>query len=144
VLHVLTALILVAGGFWWWSAAPRPESDQRLLGWRLTAEQLLPDTGEQEAAETMVLAAGDDYGKVDDLDGGRFLISVVCAGPDGSRVRVSLGDGGEDSGRGLRCSGSRTPEVFSVSVGDELRLRVMVDESGPLIFRYTLQRDDTN
>ncbi|WIM96208.1 DUF6023 family protein [Actinoplanes oblitus] len=140
VLHGAAALLLVVGGAWWWSARPRSAADPRLLDWRLTAERLLPDTGEQEAADTMVLAAGADYAKTDDLDGGAFLVSVVCAGPDGSLVRVSLGEGDEDSGRGLHCSGSRTPEVFSVGVGTQLRLRVVVDKIGPVIFRYTLER----
>ncbi|BCJ43243.1 hypothetical protein GCM10010168_00150 [Actinoplanes ianthinogenes] len=140
VLRVAAALLLVVGAGWWWSARPRSEADPRLLTWRLAAEQLLPETGDQETAETLVLAAGADYAKTDDLDGGAFLISVVCAGPDDSSVRVSLGEGEEDSGRGLRCSGSRTPEVFSVGVGSRLHLRVVVDQAGPIIFRYTLER----
>ncbi|MFB9338501.1 DUF6023 family protein [Actinoplanes octamycinicus] len=140
VLLVVAVLLLVAGGTWWWSARPRSESDPRLLSWRLTAEQLLPDTGDQEAADTMVLAGNSETAKINDLDGGAFLVSVVCAGPDGSLVRVSLGEGDEDSGRGLRCSGARTPEVFSVGVGTQLRLRIAVDRIGPVIFRYTLER----
>ncbi|GIF11176.1 DUF6023 family protein [Actinoplanes teichomyceticus] len=139
ILHGLAALLVVAGGIWWWRAAPRAESDPRMLNWRLAAEQLLPETEEQEKSDTLALNAEDEFSTVEDLTGGAFLVSVVCAGPDGSRVRVSLGD--DESGRGLPCSGPRTPEVFSVAVGTRLFLRVVADESGPLVFRYTLQRD---
>ncbi|AEV88918.1 hypothetical protein ACWT_7909 [Actinoplanes sp. SE50] len=138
ILHGLAALVLAAGGTWWWRAAPRDASDPRLLTWRLTAEQLLPETGDQEAAETVALAPRQDYEKVSDLDGGTFQVSVICAGPDGSRARVSFG--GPESGLGLNCSGTRTPQVFSVGVGTELRLRVTAEGEGPVVFRYTLQR----
>jgi hypothetical protein len=134
----LAALLLAVGAVWWWRAAPRDDSDPRLLTWRLAAEQLLPVTGEQELTDTVVLPADGQYEKAADLHGGAFQVAVVCAGPDGSRVRVSFGD--DDSGRGLSCSGTRTPEVFSVGVGSQLRLIVKVDEQGPVIFRYTLQR----
>ncbi|KUL27598.1 DUF6023 family protein [Actinoplanes awajinensis] len=140
ILHGLAVLLVVAGGIWWWRAEPAVESDPRLLTWRLAAEQLLPETEDQEKSDTLALAAEGEYDEVAALDGGAFLVSVVCAGPDDSRVRVSLGD--DDSGRGLRCSGSRTPEVFSVGVGTELHLRVVVEQVGPVIFRYTLQRNE--
>ncbi|MFI1996525.1 DUF6023 family protein [Actinoplanes sp. NPDC020271] len=142
ILVVLAALILVAGGVWWWRAAPRDDSDPRLLAWRLTAEQLLPETGEQELTDTLVVPASGSYEKSADLDGGAFQVAVVCAGPDGSRVRVSFGD--DESGRGLSCSGTRTPEVFSVGVGSQLRLRIVADEHGPVVFRYTVQRAATS
>lgn len=142
ILHTMAALILVAGAVWWWRAAPRDDSDPRLLSWRLAAEQLLPDSGDQELADTVVLPASRDYEKAMDLDGGSFQVAVVCAGPDGSRVRVSFG--GEETGRGLPCSGTRTPEVFSVGVGTRLTLRIVADAHGPVIFRYTLHRADRN
>jgi hypothetical protein len=140
VLNLLTALILIAGAAWWWSAIPREPADDRLLGWRLAAEQLLPESGEQQMSSTVALADGDGHVEVAEVDGGEFLVSVVCAGEDGSRVRVSLGT--QETGRGMRCSGSRTPEVFSVGLAKELHLRVNVEESGPVVFRYTLQRLD--
>ncbi len=142
ILHGLAALILVAGGTWWWRSAPRDDSDPRVLAWRLTAEQLLPETGDQELADTVVVPASGSYEKGVDLDGGAFQVAVVCAGPDGSRVRVSFGD--DESGRGLPCSGTRTPEVFSVGVGSQLRLQIKADAQGPVVFRYTLQRSATS
>ncbi|GAA2902970.1 hypothetical protein Acy02nite_45210 [Actinoplanes cyaneus] len=142
ILHGLAVLILVAGGIWWWRSAPRDDSDPRLLAWRLTAEQLLPETGDQEMTDTVVVPASSNYEKGADLDGGAFQVAVVCAGPDGSRVRVSFGD--DESGRGLPCSGARTPEVFSVGVGSQLRLRAAADDKGPIVFRYTVQRAATN
>ncbi|BCY15285.1 DUF6023 family protein [Actinoplanes sp. L3-i22] len=142
ILHGTAALILVAGGVWWWRAAPHDDSDPRLLSWRLTAEQLLPESGDQELSDTVVVAASGNYEKDADLDGGAFQVAVVCAGADGSRVRVSFGD--DESGRGLPCSGTRTPEVFSVGVGSQLRVRVTVDEQGPVVFRYTLERAAPN
>ena len=143
VLLFLTVLTLLIGGTWWWRAAPEAAADDRLLDWRLSAEQLLPDTGEHEAATTVALAHGAGHEEVAEVDGsGEFLVSVVCAGEQGGRVRVSLGTGGSgsDSGRGVRCSGARTPEVFSVGLAEQLHLRISVEEAGPVVFRYTLQR----
>lgn len=138
MLHVLAALIVVCGAVWWWRAAPRPAADDRLLGWSRAAEQLLPESGGQQHARTLALAAGDGHEEVAAVDGGQFLVSVVCAGDDGSRVRVSLGT--RETGRGLRCSGPRTPEVFSVGLSGALHLRVAVETAGPVVFRYTLRR----
>ncbi|MEU4559819.1 DUF6023 family protein [Actinoplanes sp. NPDC023936] len=137
VLHLLAALILVAGAMWWWRAAPREPVDDRLLDWRLTAEQLLPDSGDLQTSGTVAVTE-DGHEEVAEVGGGEFLVSVVCAGEDGSRVRVSLG--ARETGRGLRCSGERTPEVFSVGLANELHLRVNVEKAGPVVFRYTLQR----
>jgi hypothetical protein len=139
VLHALAALILLVGAWWWWRAAPRPAADSRLIDWRHTAEQLLPDVGDHETASTLALETGAGHEEVVDVEQGAFLISVVCAGDDGSRVRVSLGAG---SGRGMRCSGSRTPEVFSVALVNELHLKVTVESAGPVVFRYALQRSN--
>ena len=141
VLHASAALVLVAGGLWWWHAAPRHTTDPRLLQWRLNAEQLLPDAGDQQTASTLALGPGSGHEEqVSGLGQGKFLVSVVCAGDDGSRVRVRLG--GSETGRGMRCSGARTPEMFSVGLVGDLRLRVNVEEAGPVVFRYTLQRMD--
>ncbi|MEU4618498.1 DUF6023 family protein [Actinoplanes sp. NPDC023801] len=137
VLHALATLILAAGVFWWWRAAPHPDVDTRLVDWRRAAEQLLPDVGDHELANTLALEAEAGHEEVVDVEQGGFLLSVVCAGGDGSRIRVSLGNG---SGRGMRCSGARTPEVFSVSLIDQMRLKVTVESTGPVVFRYALQR----
>lgn len=137
VLHALATLILVIGVGWWWRAAPHPVVDRRLIDWRQAAEQLLPDVGDHETSNTLALDAGADHEEVVDVDQGEFLISVVCAGGDGSRVRVSLGTG---SGRGLRCTGSRAPETFTVALVGELRLKVTVESAGPVVFRYAMQR----
>jgi hypothetical protein len=141
VLHALAALIVIVGVGWWWRAAPRQVVDDRLVAWRHSAEQLLPDVGDQELANTLALNGGAGHDEVVDVEQGNFLISVVCAGDDGSRVRVSLG-AINDSGRGLRCSGARTPETFSLILFDELRLRVAVESPGPVVFRYALQRSN--
>ncbi|BBH65079.1 hypothetical protein ACTI_17640 [Actinoplanes sp. OR16] len=138
VLHLLTAFVLIAGAAWWWQAAPAEPADDRLHGWQRTAEQLLPESGEQQMSNTLALGDGDGHEEVAAVGSGEFLVSVVCAGVDGSRVRVSLGEG--ETGRGMRCSGSRTPEVFSVGLASELHLRVNVEAAGPVVFRYTLQR----
>ncbi|MEU8237271.1 DUF6023 family protein [Actinoplanes missouriensis] len=138
VLHLSAVLILIAGAMWWWRAAPREPVDDRLLGWRRTAEQLLPESGEQQMSGTVAVTGGEGHEEVAAVGSGEFLVSVVCAGEDGSRVRVSLG--ARETGRGMRCSGSRTPEVFSVGLADELHLRVNVEKAGPVVFRYTLQR----
>ncbi|WP_433792461.1 DUF6023 family protein [Actinoplanes sp. CA-252034] len=140
VLYALAALILVVGVWSWWRAAPRPAADDRLTGWRHSAEQLLPDIGDHELADTLALDGDSGHEEVVDVEPGDFRISVVCAGDDGSRVRVSLGAGG--SARGLRCSGSRTPEFFSVGLLDHFNLRVTVETPGPVVFRYALQRSN--
>ncbi|GAA1598178.1 hypothetical protein GCM10009828_024840 [Actinoplanes couchii] len=139
MLYALTALSVVIGLMWWWRAAPRQVVDERLTRWRLTAEQLLPDVGEQEAVSTVALEAAAEHEESVKVTPGSFLVSVVCAGDNGSRIRVSLGIG--DSGRGLRCSGSRTPEVFTVGLARELHLTVTVESATPVVFRYSLQRD---
>ncbi|MEV0896727.1 DUF6023 family protein [Actinoplanes sp. NPDC049802] len=138
VLQALALLILMVGLVWWWRAAPGQGADRRVVDWRLSAEQLLPDIGEQEVANTLVLEPGTGYEEVVEIEQGDFLVSAVCAGDDGARVRVSLGD--EDSGRGLRCSGARTPDIFSVGLSEELRMRISIDSPGPVVFRYALQR----
>ncbi|MEU8656623.1 DUF6023 family protein [Actinoplanes philippinensis] len=136
VLYAATALILTVGVWWWWRAAPRQAPDDRLAGWRHSAEQLLPDTGDQELADTLALEGVGGHEEVVDVEQGAFQISVVCAGADGSRVRVGIGE----SGRGLRCSGSRTPEIFSVGLSTQVHLRVAVESPGPVVFRYAFQR----
>ena len=138
MLHALTALILVSGVVWWWNAAPSRAVDERLLGWRLSAEQLLPDAGGQELSSTMALEPGPGHEEVIGVEPGDFLISVVCAGADQSRIRVSLGSG--ESGRGVRCSGARTPDVLNVGLVNELHMLIRVESGGPVIVRYTLQR----
>ncbi|GLY08086.1 hypothetical protein Acsp01_84650 [Actinoplanes sp. NBRC 101535] len=138
MLHTTAALILVAAVVWWIRAAPRPATDARVAEWRGSAEQLLPDTGRQEMAASVALAAGTSHEEVADVGGGDFTVSVVCAGAEGSRVRVSLAE--NESGRGLACSGDRTPEMFSLGLADELHLRIAVDDAGPVIFRYKLER----
>ncbi|GIE79944.1 hypothetical protein Aph02nite_58940 [Actinoplanes philippinensis] len=136
MLYGLTALILTVGVGWWWRAAPRQAPADRLADWRHSAEQLLPDTGDQELADTLALDGEGGHEEVVDVEEGAFRIAVVCAGADGSRVRVGIGE----SGRGLRCSGSRTPEIFSVGLSTRLRLQVAVESPGPVVFRYALQR----
>ena len=139
VLSFSAVLVLLAGGAWWWRAAPDTAFDNRLLSWRLSTEQLLPDTGEQEAAVTVALKDDAGHEEVAEVSGsGEYQIAVICAGDEGSRVRVSLG--GAESGRGLPCSGLRTPEVFTVGLATALHLRVRVEAAGPVVFRYTLQR----
>ncbi|MFC7534957.1 DUF6023 family protein [Actinoplanes sp. GCM10030250] len=140
VLYAVAALVLAGGTAWWWSAAPRASGDPRLLDWRQNAEQLLPDAGDQSVASTVAMGAGSGHEMIADIPGGNgtFLISVVCAGDSGSRVRVSLG--GDESGRGVQCSGARTPEILSVALAGELHMRVNVDDVSPVVFRYTLQR----
>lgn len=140
VLHASAALILILGVVWWWRAEPRQVVDQRLLDWRLSAEQLLPEVGDQEMVKTLALEPASGHDEVIEVEQGDFLVSVVCAGGDGSRVRVSLGQG--DSGRGLRCSGARTPEILSVGLAQELHLHVEVETTGPVVFRYALQRSN--
>jgi hypothetical protein len=141
VLHALAALILIGGVSWWWRAAPRQDVDDRVTDWRHSAEQLLPEVGDQELANTLALESGAGHEEVVAVQPGNFLISVVCAGDDGSRVRVTLGSR-SDSGRGLRCSGARTPDVFSVGLVGELHLRIAVETPGPVVFRYSLQRSN--
>ena len=141
MLHALAALILITGTWWWWRAAPHQAADDRLTGWGHTAEQLLPDIGDHEMANTLALESGVSHEEIVEVNRGDFLVSVVCAGGDGSRVRVSLGSPG-DSGRGLRCSGSRTPDVFSVGLMSELRLLIAVETAGPVVFRYAVQRSN--
>ena len=72
---------------------------------------------------------------------GSFRVSVICVGGDGSSVRISLSET-DDSGHGLDCTGDPTPFQFNVSIPDQLRINVSVNDSGPVVFRYSLSRTE--
>ena len=102
--------------------------------------QLLPDLPTQSDAGTVTLPAGAEHQVNADVGAGGFVVSVVCVGRPNSTVRVSLGVPGTDSGQGLRCSGDVTMENFSVALAGALRMRVSVNDAGPVVFRYSLLR----
>ncbi|MGX6603635.1 DUF6023 family protein [Micromonosporaceae bacterium Da 78-11] len=139
VLYACAGLMLAGGGLWWFRAAPRDEVDPQLERWRSSAEQMLPDIDKQESADTLALAAGTQREVLADVGDGSFLVSVICVGGDDSQVRISLGDG-DDSGRGLDCTGDHTPDNFNVGIADQLRMNVSVSATGPVVFRYSVLR----
>ncbi|WP_433307882.1 DUF6023 family protein [Actinoplanes sp. CA-030573] len=140
VLYACALVLLAGGGLWWLRAAPHDDPDPRLAQWRRSAQELLPEAGDQEAGDTVALSAGRDHLVLSDVESGEFQVSVVCVGPAESQVRVSLGEAGSDSGHGLSCAGGEPADSFTVSTSGQLRLHVSVNEAGPVIFRYALVR----
>jgi uncharacterized protein DUF6023 len=140
VLYGCALALLAAGGTWWILAAPRNDADPQIKAWQEAAQRLLPDAPAQQDADTVALGPGVDHEVLPQVESGEYTVSVVCVGGERAEVRVSLGDPGTDSGRGLRCTASEQPETFSVAVADELRLHVSVGDAGPVVFRYTLLR----
>jgi hypothetical protein len=139
-LYATAAALLAAGVFWWVRAAPPGPQHSKVDQWKASALRLLPDVELQDSADTMVLAAGVDQEVVSDVGSGEFVVSVVCVGGEQSRVRVSLGDIGTDSGHGLDCTDDEPPDVFEVALADRLRMNVTVDDAGPVVLRYRLLR----
>jgi hypothetical protein len=141
VLYAVTAVLLAGGATWWLRAAPQDRPDPTIEQWRQTALQLLPDQEEQDEADTLALAPNTDHQVLANLDSGNYRLTVVCVGANGSQVRVSLGDTGTDSGRGLDCGGGSERENFDVGTSGELRIYLNVSEAGAVVFRYTLVRN---
>jgi uncharacterized protein DUF6023 len=142
VLYACAGLVLAGGGVWWFRAAPREVADPQVEQWTRSAEQLLPDTGNQESAGTVALAAGADQQVLAEGGDGSFMVSVICVGGANSSLRISLSDT-DDSGHGLSCTDTDpTPFQFKVSIPDELRMNVTVTDAGPVVFRYSLMRTE--
>ena len=137
-----TAAALVAGGaVWWVAAAPGENPETDVDRWRATAERLLPDRPEQAGADTMTFASGDEQQVDADVPVGSYQVSVVCVGGPGTTARVTLSQGGNDSGRGLSCEGDPKTDTFAVALAGGLQMNVVVSEgAGPVVFRYALTR----
>lgn len=141
VLYGCAVALLAAGGAWWFRAAPHdPSSDPLIEQWWRNAQQLLPDDGGQDEADTLALPAGADRQVLADVGSGKYLISVVCVGAAGSQVRVSLGEAGTDSGHGLNCADRNPSDHFEVGTSGQLRIYVSVSAAGPVVFRYSVTR----
>jgi Family of unknown function (DUF6023) len=141
LLYACAALLLAGGVAWWVHAAPADQADKRVEQWRRDASTLLPDRQAMIQSDTVTLGASADQEVVASPGPGEFEVTVICVGGPDSRARVTLGDLGLDSGHGMRCSGDREPDSFSVSVADDLRMNVSVNNSGPVVFRYTILRE---
>ena len=138
VLYSLAGLVLLAGGVWFFLAAPVTDESPQVVAWRATAERVLPDLPLQEMAETLVISGPSE--RTAPVDGGSYLLSMVCAGL-GGQVRVQLGTG-TDSGRVVPC-GEQDPGVarLGVALADELRMRLSTEnESAGVVFRWRLER----
>jgi uncharacterized protein DUF6023 len=141
VLYACAGLVLAGGGVWWVRAAPPVSADPQIKQWQRTAVQLLPDTDGQDSSGTVALAAGADQEVLAEGGEGSFVVSVICVGGADSSLRISLSDT-DDSGHGLDCAGDPAPFQFKVSIPDQLRMNVTVNDSGPVVFRYSLSRTD--
>lgn len=137
VLYAGAALVLAAGGAWWVRAKPVQPVDPAVAQWTATAERLLPEPPNAEAAETVELGVGVDRQIDAPVDTGNHGLAVVCVGGSNSVVRVSLGLV-DDSGRGLRCSGDAQPTRFEVSLAGHLHMNLSVTGSSPVVFRYAV------
>jgi hypothetical protein len=142
ILYGCAAVLLTGGAVWWAVSGPDEADNSQVKQWQAEARKLLPDAENLYASDSVPLEPSVDQQVVEDLGQGEFVVTVVCAGAPDSQVRVTLGDLGADSGHGLRCTGDRSPDVFRVSVVDDLRMNVSVDDAGPVVFRYTVMRQD--
>ncbi|GIF24079.1 hypothetical protein Ate02nite_68090 [Paractinoplanes tereljensis] len=140
VLYACAALVLIGGGAWWFRAAPQTEVDPQIEQWRATAEKLVPDIDQQEEASTLALAPNGDREVTANVSNGEYLVTVICVGGEESQVRVSLGEAGTDTGRGLLCGKDRQSTDFTVGTAGQFRMNVSVNDAGPVIFRYSLLR----
>jgi hypothetical protein len=141
ILYACAALVLAVGVAWWVNAAPADGADKQIEQFRQDATALLPDRRAMIESDSVTLGAGTDQEVIASPGPGEYQVSVVCAGGSGSRVRITLGDLGLDSGHGMNCSGDNQPDTFSVSVADDLRMNVSVNAMGPVIFRYGIVRE---
>jgi hypothetical protein len=138
LLYAAAGVLLAAGVFWWWQAAPARYPDPQIEQWQTEAMRLLPAADDQTDAKTVALPPNGDHDLLTDADSGQYLVSVVCVGSDASQVRVSLGEMGTDSGRGLDCTDHGPSDTFRVSTSGQLQLHVTVNDAGPVVFRYAL------
>jgi hypothetical protein len=138
LIYTLAIVLLLAGGSWWFAAAPEEPDNPLLAQWEATAQELLPEVENQADSGMLTLSAGAEKTVESNAGIGQFVVSVVCVGRENSQVRVSLGDPATDSGRGLRCGEDANQDTFSVSLTGTLRMRVIVGETGPVVFRYAV------
>jgi hypothetical protein len=144
LLYSLAGAVLVGGGLWFLRAAPETGLDPRVAGWQETAERLLPDLPLQTMADTIVLTGDISTEHNSPVDGGSYLLSVVCAGTGQVRVRLSS-SGLNDSGRGVRCSDNPTAEQLTVGLAGEFYLSVSGEQNqGSAVFRWRLERTGGN
>ena len=142
ILYGCAALLLAGGVTWYAGAAPGAPADDRLTRWREEAGRVLPELAALEASDTVTLAPGADEEVAASVGDGEFVVTVFCVGNGGSQVRVRLGEEGTDSGHGLSCTGDRKPDFFSVTTAGDLRMKVTGNDSGPVVFRYTVLREN--
>jgi hypothetical protein len=136
VLYGAAALLLAGGGLWWVHARPARPADLTVSQWRMIAQQLLPQSDDAEADDTVELTTDREIDAP--VASGAHRLSVVCVGGANSVVRISLGI--DDSGRGLDCAGQQPPTHFDVSVAGRLRMNLNVGGPSPVIFRYTVEK----
>ena len=140
VLYGLAGLVLLAGGVWFVLADPIVGEPPELAAWRAAAEESLPDQPLQTMAETLVLSSGGRTERTTPVDGGSYILSMVCAGTTG-QVRVRLGTG-QESGRAVPCreTGPSVDRV-RVALAGELTMRLSAEnDTGGAVFRWRLER----
>jgi hypothetical protein len=144
MLYVCAAALLAGGATWWLQAAPREPtaapSNPAIEQWTRSVQELLPAEPGQADGGTVTLAAGVEQEVQSDLESGSYRLVVICGGGVDSQVWVRFGGAGDDSGVGMPCTGARNPVELPVTVGDHLRLKVSVNNSGPVVFGYSILR----
>jgi hypothetical protein len=139
MLYAFAAMVLVVGGVWFVRAAPQTGVDPRVPQWRATAERLVPDEPLGGMSESIVLSGNNTTERDTPIDGGSYVLTVVCAGT--GQVRVRLSTTGTDSGRAVPCSDDPSPQLLRVALADEFHLEISAeDEHGGAVFRWRLNR----
>ena len=140
LLYSLAGAVLLGGGVWYFRAAPDLGLDPRVAQWRETVERVLPDRPLQTSADTIVISGDAGAERTSPVDGGSYVLSLVCAGTGQVRVRLSS-SGGNDSGRGVPCTEEPAPQRLPVALAEEFHMTVSGEQAdGDAVFRWRLER----
>ena len=138
LLYGLTVAVLLAGGLWFVRAAPPPGEDPRIMAWRQSATESLPDLPFQVTAETLVLGGDRTTERTAAVNGGSYMLTMICLGA-GGQVRVRLSSAGDDTGRAVPCGADPASVTLRMALATEFLLQVSGETDGnPAVFRWRL------
>ena len=89
----------------------------------------------------MILAEGRRADRNTAVQGGSYVLTMLCVGT--GQVRVQLSDTGMDSGRAVPCAREPQPVELTVGLADELFMAVSAETEGPAVFRWRVIRTRT-
>jgi len=138
-LYLLSVALLAAGAVWFVRGAPVSIPDPRVVRWRDSAANLLPDGPFQVRADTIVMNGNSSIERDATHGAGSYTLSMICLGEQG-RIRVRLSSSGDDSGRAVPCSASPRTVSLSVALADDFFMAIDAETEGIAVFRWRLDR----